>query len=155
MGTISGSKRIDAPPMQVWSMLSDLPSMGELSPENAGGRWERGVTGPAVGARFTGSNRQGRRRWSTRVQVTRCVPGEEFAFAVRIFGLPVADWAYRVTPEDADSCSVTETWTDRRGALLLRLGPLTTGVSDRADYTKQSIETTLATLKARSEAGGA
>ncbi len=152
MSTVSRSTRIAAPAEEVWVMLSDLPSMGDRSPENVGGRWTGGATGPAVGATFKGSNQRGWRRWSTVVEVVRSVPGSEFAFSVKVFGMRVADWAYDVTPEGTDSCSVTETWTDRRGPLLLRVGPLLTGVADREAFTASSIETTLASLKTRAEA---
>src|SRR5687768_3849760 len=55
--TISRSIELAADPDVVWAIVTDLPGMGELSPENAGGRWVGGSTGPAVGARFRGVNR--------------------------------------------------------------------------------------------------
>jgi len=155
MATLSRSIRIDAPAATVWALLSDLPSMGERSPENVGGRWSGGATGPTVGATFTGVNRQGWRRWSTKAEVVRSVSGSEFAFSVRALGLAVADWAYEVEEEGAGGCTVTERWTDRRGPLLLWGARLITGVADREAYNAVSIEQTLASLKARAEFSGA
>jgi hypothetical protein len=147
---VSGSTEVAAAPQRVWELVSDLPSMGEYSPENTGGAWRGGATGPAPGAVFRGRNGKGLRRWSTTSTVTRCVPGREFAFTVRAAGLPVAEWSYEIEPV-GDGCRVTETWTDRRGALITRLGGLTTGVADRAEFTAQSIEHTLRRVKARAE----
>jgi len=46
--------------------------MGEWSPENQGGMWAKGATGPAVGARFSGKNKNGTKAWSTSVEVNVC-----------------------------------------------------------------------------------
>ena len=149
--TISRSTTIAAPAQQVWELVSDLPAMGAYSPENTGGSWVGGATGPAVGAAFRGRNASGRRRWSTRSTVVRCEPGRAFAFEVSAVRMGVAQWAYELEPT-ADGCRLTETWTDRRSRLMTRLGVLTTGVEDRAAFTAQSIEHTLARVKERAEA---
>ena len=148
---LSRTVRIEAPPERVFDLVSDLPGMGRFSPENAGGRWQRGATGPAVGAVFRGTNRRGLHRWSTTCTVTRCEQGRAFAFAVTsVAGLPVAEWAYEIAPE-ADGCTLTETWTDRRGALITAAGRLVSGVSDRSAFTVESIERTLAAVKLAAE----
>ena len=150
MQTITRSVQVAAPAERVWALVSDLPRMGEFSPENAGGSWQRGATGPAVGAVFRGTNRSGGRRWSTRCTVTRCEPGRAFAFAVHAVGMPVAEWSYDLQPT-ADGCTLTETWQDRRSGLMSLLGRATTGVADRTAFTATSIEQTLAKVKARAE----
>ena len=147
---VSGSAEIAAPPQRVWELVSDLPSMGEYSPENAGGSWRGGATGPAPGAVFRGRNGKGLRRWSTTCTVTRCEPGRAFAFTVRAAGMPVAEWSYEIEPAGG-GCRVTETWTDRRGTLITQLGRLTTGVADRAAFTAESIQHTLNRVKVRAE----
>jgi hypothetical protein len=149
--TISRSLDVDAPAEQVWALVSDLPGMGELSPENAGGRWVGGATGPAAGARFRGANRNGWRRWSTDARVTECDPPRRFAFAVRAVGLPVATWSYDVAPRPG-GCTVTESWQDQRGRAMLAIGLLASGVRDRTAFTAASIEATLAAVKRRAEA---
>lgn len=152
-GTISRSTVVTAAPERVWELVSDLPGMGEFSPENVGGSWRGGATGPAVGAVFLGRNRSGLRRWSTRSTVTRCEPGRAFAFVVSSVGLPVAEWSYDLVPE-GDGCRLTETWHDRRGPLMVGLGRLVSGVGDRAEFTARSIEQTLQRVRVRAEEGG-
>ena len=147
---VSRSTTIAAPPDRVWSLVSDLPGMGAFSPENVGGAWRGGATGPVLGAVFRGHNRNGLRRWSTTCTVTRCEPGTSFAFSVRSVGLPVAEWSYDLRP-DGPGCRLTETWTDRRGALIRLLGTTATGVCDRAAFTAQSIERTLERVKEHAE----
>ena len=44
------SRDIDAPAHDVFALVSDLTRMGEWSPENTGGKWVKGSTGPALGA---------------------------------------------------------------------------------------------------------
>ena len=143
---ITRSVVVQAPASKVWELVSDLPRMGALSPENDGGTWVKGATGPAVGARFRGRNRRGWRRWSTDVVVTRCTPGEEFAFEVTSVGLPVAAWSYAVE-DRGSSCLLSESWQDRRGAVITRLGRAVAGVADRDAFTATSIDATLAAVR--------
>jgi hypothetical protein len=141
---------VTAPPEVVWDLVSDLPGMGRFSPEATGGAWTGGHAGPAVGAVFAGRNARGRRTWSTRSRVVACEPGRVFAFEVSSLGLPVAEWRYDIAPTAA-GCHVTETWTDRRGAVIRVVGGLATGVRDRRAYAASSIEHTLDRIKAAAE----
>lgn len=107
------SRDIAAPPGKVWDLVSDLPRMGEWSPENEGGKWMKGASRPVRGAVFRGHNKNGLRRWSTTVTVTECEPGKVFEFAVSSGPLDVANWRYEfeATPT---GCRVTESWLDNR-----------------------------------------
>jgi uncharacterized protein YndB with AHSA1/START domain len=136
----------------VWALVSDITRMGEWSQESTGGTWRGGATGPALGARFTGTNANGRRHWTTACEVTACDPGRAFGFRVRAAGLKVARWDYRITPTDA-GCAVTETWTDDRGAVMTFLGRLVTGVADREAHNRAGMKQTLAELKSVAESG--
>lgn len=149
MTTVRRTVEVAAPPQRVWELVSDLPRMGEYSPENAGGRWAKGG-GPVEGAVFRGTNRRGSRSWSTRARVTRAEPGRAFAFEVDAVGLAVATWSYEIEPSPT-GCRVTESWQDRRGRLISSAGRLLTGVGDREGFTAESIEQTLARVKARAE----
>lgn len=150
--TVSRSTDIAASPDAVWALVSDLPAMGRFSPENTGGTWRGGATGPTLGARFTGANKRGVRRWRTSVVVSQCEPGRAFAFDVSWLGLKVARWSYDVEPAPA-GCRLTESWEDRRGRLVKTGGTVHTGVSDREAFASSSIEHTLAAVKQAAEQG--
>lgn len=147
--TVARTVEVGAPAERVWELVSDLPGMGAFSPENRGGRWVRG-DGPDVGSVFVGRNGSGRRRWSTRSTVVQSEPGRAFAFDVASGGLPVSRWSYALEPTTT-GCRVTESWEDRRGALVRALGRVMTGVADRAAFTAGSIEHTLLSVKAEAE----
>lgn len=148
--TVSRSVDVDAPPESVWALVSDLPQMGELSPENTGGSWLDGAVGPVLGARFRGVNRRGWRRWSTSVQITACEPGRRFVFDVTSMGLPVARWSYDLEPRGT-GCTLTESWLDRRGRVIDAIGLLATGAGHDAAYTATGIEQTLERVKRKAE----
>ncbi len=151
--SISVDREIGAPPETVWALVSDLPRMGEWSDENQGGEWIKGATGPAVGARFRGANRNGFRRWKTLVTVTDAEPGERFAFDVTLVGLPISSWAYDIEPTE-QGCRVTERWTDRRPGWFGPIARVATGVSDRAEHTRVGMTDTLERVAAAAEANG-
>jgi ligand-binding SRPBCC domain-containing protein len=141
----AASLDIAAPPEKVWALVSDLPRMGEWSPENAGGKWVKGATGPALGAVFNGNNMNGIRRWSTTVTVIGCEPGALFEFAVTSGPLEVATWRYEM--EETDSgCRVTESWVDQRKKWFATLARVMGDHS--AEHAQQEMEKTLANLRA-------
>ena len=139
---------INAPAEKVWALVSDLPRMGEWSPENAGGKWVKGATGPALGAVFKGTNKNGIRRWSTNVTVIACEPGKVFEFAVTSGPLEVANWRYEF--EDTESgCRVTESWEDRRKSWFVAVARVMGDHS--AGHAEQEMAATLANLAAAVE----
>ena len=89
---VSVTTHIDAPAERVYALVSDLPRMGEWSPENTGGRWLGSATEAAVGARFRGSNRKGIARWSTTCTIVEATPGEAVAWDVAAGPIQVARW---------------------------------------------------------------
>lgn len=147
---VGDSTVIEAPAQRVYAMVSDVTRMPEWSPEQAAARWIGGATGPAVGARFRGSNRNGRRHWSTTCTVTAAEPGKRFAFRVSSYGLPVAEWSYDLADTNA-GCVVTESTVDRRGWLIRYGGGVVTGVWQRPVHNLDGIRRTLAALKAAAE----
>ena len=148
---VTVTRDVAASPETVWEMISDLPRMGEWSPENVGGSWVGGATGPAPGAKFRGVNRSEQRSWKTVAKVVDADPGRRFAFMVTVGGLPVAEWAYDLEPTES-GCRVTESWTDRRPGFFKPIAAKVTGVSDRVRHNRSTMETTLAALAAAAEA---
>ena len=98
------SLHIEAPAEEIYDIVTDIAQMGRLSPECTGGRWLNGATGPAVGARFKGSNKRGIARWSTTNEVVEADPGRVFSFETQQCA---ARWTYRLEP-DGDGTLVTE-----------------------------------------------
>ena len=148
---ISVTTEIAAPAGEVWSMVADLTRMGEWSPENDGARWIKGATGPTLGARFTASNHQGAKKWSTSGVIVEAEPGRVLSFRITVGPVKVALWRY--TFEDtAGGCRVTETWIDERSGFVKALGKPVSGVADRATHNRAGMEQTLANLKAAAEA---
>jgi uncharacterized protein YndB with AHSA1/START domain len=151
---VTVNREIDAPAEQLWAMVSDVTRMGEWSPENVGGTWLGGATGPAPGARFKATNRIGKRRWSTVATVVDADPGRRFSFRVGAMGLKVAEWSYTFEPT-ATGCRVTEGWIDQRAGFFKPIAKLATGVSDRAAHNRAGMEQTLERLAAAAEASAA
>jgi uncharacterized protein YndB with AHSA1/START domain len=153
MGAMTGvsvTQAIAADPAAVYRLVSDVTRMGQWSPETTSCRWLDGATGPAVGARFSGTNRHGFRRWSTTCTVTAANPGERFAFSVTWGPFPISEWAYDICPTD-EGCSVTERWVDRRPGPLRAASPAVMGIVDRDAHNRKGMQVTLAALKAAAE----
>ena len=150
MSDVEVTERIDAPAAKVYEMVSDLPRMGEWSPENTGGKWLAGASGPAVGARFRGTNRAGWRFWMTTVTVRSAERGRRFAFDVDTAGVPIASWEYEFVERDG-GCTVTERWTDRRPGWMRTVSIPVTGVRDRGEHNRGNMQQTLRKLKVAAE----
>jgi len=112
--------QIDAPPEKVWALVSDVTRMGEWSPETVKAAWIDGATGPAVGARFKGSNKRGILRWSTKCTVVACEPGKEFTFVVGTAENPATRWSYQFAPT-AGGTEATESFEAIRYGWFLKL----------------------------------
>jgi hypothetical protein len=142
------SRDIAAPAEKLWGLVSDLPRMGEWSPENAGGTWAKGAAGPATGAVFRGRNKNGVRRWSTTATVGDCEAGKVFEIAITVGPFPVSRWRYEFE-DTAGGCRVTESWNDHRSAFT-RLMARPMGVHDAA-HAKSEMAATLANLAQAAE----
>ena len=143
-------REINAPAERVWKMVSDLPRMGEWSPENEGGVWLKGADGPVAGAKFRGANRHGKRSWKTIATIIDAEPGRRLTFRTAVMGIPDSEWSYELESTDG-GCRVTEAWTDRRPGWFKPLTALVTGVGDRETHNRAGIEQTLESLAAAAE----
>ena len=143
--TVVVSREISASADAVWPLVSDLTRMGEWSPENQGGEWIKGATGPAVGALFKGRNSNGKRSWSTTVKVIEFDPPKHMAFALMVGKSAWCDWVWEVAPS-GNGCTVTHSWIDRRSKLANWLGGKVSGVTDRAAHNRANMERTIDAL---------
>ncbi|MDQ1386285.1 MAG: hypothetical protein QOG65_3664 [Actinomycetota bacterium] len=156
-GTIGkATTSIDASPEALYDLVSDVRRMGEWSPECQRCVWLDDVTGPAVGARFKGSNAHGIARWSTKSKVVAAEPGREFAFVIGHLGRDMTKWSYRFEPT-TNGTVVTETFemlADMPWYFALS-DRFLMGVKDRQADLEKNMAETLQRLKSASERRGA
>lgn len=144
------SLRIAAPTERVYGIVTDVAQMGRLSPECTGGRWLDGATGPAVGARFKGSNKRGIARWSTTNKVVEAEPGRAFSFETLQSS---CRWTYRLEP-DGDGTIITESralFRDRPLVAKLFTKILLGGEDGHTDELREGMRQTLERVKAIAE----
>jgi hypothetical protein len=153
MDTAQGSIVIDGvTPDEVWTVISDVTRTGDWSPENTGSRWRGGANGPALGARFQGTNRNGVFYWRTTAVVMAADVGRRFAFDVSALGVPISSWDWTMTPA-GDGTTVALDWTDRRagplGQAMRSSAKLFTGAAMDQAHIQANIDASLAQLRER------
>jgi uncharacterized protein YndB with AHSA1/START domain len=148
MPDFAESITIDAPPEQLFALVSDLPRMGEWSPECTRVTWLSGTTTAVPGARFIGHNRAGAVRWFTQGEIVDADPGRRFSFRIHFGPVPIAFWTYEFTATPT-GCQVTESWTDHRPAAFRRAFSWIFG--NRNTRNRTGIHHTLKSLKSTAE----
>ena len=144
------SREIKASPDAVWAAISDVTRMGEWSPECHTCTWNDDATGPAVGAKFTGHNRNGDKEWTTEAEIVACEPGRLFAFDGVFGDLHFSKWQYRIEPTDG-GCLVTEVWDEGRPPEIIEMTKDISGVDDRGAHNRAGMAATLERLAAAVE----
>jgi len=89
---------IDAPVSTVWRLVSDINVPARFSEELQRARWEEEFDGPALGARFIGSNKHpvvG--EWEVQCHVTHYEPEQEFGWCVVSVENPGARWRFELS----------------------------------------------------------
>jgi hypothetical protein len=142
------STHVDASPTVLYDVVSDVRRMGEWSPECRRCEWIDGATGPAVGARFKGSNRRGVARWSTKPRVVAADPGREFAFVIGHLGRDMTRWSYQFE-STSEATNVTESFEMLRDMpwYFRFTNRLLMGVKDRQADLETNMAETLRRLK--------
>ena len=147
-----GTVTIDAPADEVFAVVADPVAMAGLAAELQSVRWLDGAAEAALGARFEGLNRHGRRSWRTVCEVVELRPGRSFGYDVATgFGVPISRWRYDVEPAGDGTCVVTETNWARIPVWFVPLALAVTGTINRPALNRANIATTLDRLKARME----
>jgi len=124
---------IDAPPVRVWRLVSDVTLMPAMSSELRSVEWLDGASRAALGARFIGhSKHEALGEWSTISHVVEFEPERVFGWAVGDPADPGALWRFRLEPKDGGT-QLSE-W--------MQLGPARSGLSlaiDRMPDKEQKI----------------
>jgi hypothetical protein len=142
---------VGAPAAEIYALVSDLPRMGEWSPECETLEWTDGSTGPALDARFVGHNRTGPRgliRWSRHGRVLVADPGREFAFVTEEGGRESTVWRYEMEPLADGGTRVRESYEVRWIPTWARILDVPT---NRVRELRDGMAATLRKLKAAAE----
>jgi hypothetical protein len=141
---------IEASPMQLYDLVSDVRRMGEWSPECRSCAWTGGASGPVADARFTGTNRRGLVRWRTKLQVVTARQGDEFAFVK--LGHDQTKWTYRFEPRGGGTI-VTESFELQHDLPwhIAFIERRVIGIKDRRADLESGMRTTLQRLKRAAE----
>jgi uncharacterized protein YndB with AHSA1/START domain len=151
----TGEVTIDASPGAVYRLVSDPVRMAGFAEEFYKAHWIRGAKGAEVGNWFSGSNRNGWRRWWTHAQVTEAEPGRRFAYRVRTpFFVPISRWEYDITPSGDGSRLTVTNWL-RVPGWFVPIAILITGQPDRAGTNAGNIAVTLRRVKEHLESSPA
>jgi uncharacterized protein YndB with AHSA1/START domain len=151
-----GATWIAVTPEAAYAAVTDLPRMGEWSPENRGGEWVGSTNEAIVGATFRGLNRGPHGEWDTTLTVIEADPPARFAFCVAPPGEAGTTWRYGFRSA-RHGTTVTEAfewyWTPiPNEGFRGRVGHLPIGeaekvVSERERHLQDQVERTLANLK--------
>jgi hypothetical protein len=143
---VTVTRVIPADATTLFNIVSDITNMPTHSPETVATQWLDGATGPAVGARFKGTNHLGPNKWSSKPTITELVDGERFAFKVP--GKAGATWTYTFGASAAGTV-VTESMVQTKASPLpIRLLLRRAGVTDRAANLRDAMNVTLERLEA-------
>lgn len=148
--TVSVDRSLAASPEEVFAVVADPTAIAELSPELQGVRWLDGATGPELGARYRGVNRNGIFRWSTVSTITELDPPRTIAHDVGLLGRTFSRWRYDLEP-DGDGTRITASTIDLRPGWFARVSVVGTGVADRTERNRQNLAATLDALAGRLE----
>lgn len=144
------TRRIEAAPEDIWAAITDITRMGEWSPECHTCRWVGDASGPALGARFEGQNRNGEHEWTTEVEIVELDAPRRFVFEGVVGDYHFSRWGYVIEPTDTGS-TVTEFWDELRGPDIIEMTSTISGVADRAPHNRAGMERTLERLAAAVE----
>lgn len=149
------SIEIAAPPETVWTLVSDIPRMGDWSPICHRCEWLGDADHAEVGARFVGHNKANGARWSRECTITAAEPGRELAFSTYFRGAESTRWRYtfEATPTGTRVVEAYDVISVPRWVKAVRMLP---GMPRKSLRDGQAgMSTTLERLKAAAEAGAA
>jgi len=97
--TVEVAVHIEAPPSNVWALVTDFNVLAQFSDEFRGGEWLDPSTDPGLGSRFRGSNENTRAAWEVTCTVIDWEPDRAFGWCVEDPSNPVATWRFTLGPD--------------------------------------------------------
>ncbi len=147
---IEVSRDVAAPPAVIFAAITDITRMGEWSPECVSAEWNEGFSAPALGAMFTGHNRNGDKEWSVEAKIVDLVDNQRFFFDCIVRDFVFSKWGYTIEATNS-GCRITEYTQDLRLESSLERSTMISGVSDRATHNRAGMEATLERIAAAIE----
>jgi hypothetical protein len=146
------SVTVAAPPEAVYDIVSDVTRIGELSPVTKSAEWTA-----ADRSSFAGTNAMGDHEWTTQCRVDVAERGREFTFVNQgqDGASDLVRWSYTFASA-GDGAEVSEHWQILPAYLGLFEGRMSeeetaAHLDGSVDRTRESMEATLAALKAAAE----
>jgi uncharacterized protein YndB with AHSA1/START domain len=147
---LEASIEIDAPPAQVWALISDPRRMAAFSPQVVR-TFVRGKGPVAKGTKFFNLNHRGPLMWPTQAEVVRCEPHTEFAFRVKENW---TIWSFTLEPTAAGGTRVVQRRETPKGISKVSLGLTKVALGGVPTFTgelEQGMQETLGKIKAAAE----
>ena len=118
--TVTVDAVVDAPPAAVWAIVGDPRRTGDWSHECHEVEFVDGSIAPAIGARFRGVNRVGRKGWTRTSEIVGYEPGREISWRTVPTGLyrDSTVWTITVAPDGAGATKITQRYE------VVQLSPL-------------------------------
>lgn len=141
---------VDAPPAQVWSLVSDVQRMAKWSPQVV--RCSIKGDGVQQGTKFSNLNRQGLLVWPTNGKVVRFEPHRDFAFRI---AENRSIWSFELEPLPGGGTRITQRreLPDGISNLSLRMTKVALGgVDNFNERLRNGMRQTLERIKAEAEA---
>jgi uncharacterized protein YndB with AHSA1/START domain len=141
---------VDAPPAEVWAMVSDIERMASWSPQVVRTTIKGG--GVQQGTKFSNLNRQGPLFWPTKGKVVRFEPHRDFAFRI---AENRTVWSFQLEPLPGGGTRVTQRreLPDGISNLSLVLTKVALGGVDKfTERLREGMRETLERIKAEAEA---
>ncbi|MGW5150501.1 SRPBCC family protein [Rhodococcus koreensis] len=150
---------IDAPASRVWSLISDITLMPELSQELQEVWWLENATAPAVGSSFAGrSHHPAQGSWETTSKIAVFDPDSRFVWDVYACGdpIPSSTWGFelaetdgvttlkqwgRIGPGRSNLNAVIERLPHKEARILeVRLGEIRAGLTANIEAIRKLVE---------------
>ena len=147
---LEASIEIDAPPAQVWALISDPRRMSGFSPQVVK-TFVRGGGPVTAGTKFLNLNHRGPVFWPTQAEVVRCEPHREFGFRVKE---NYTIWSFTLEPTSDGGTRLTQRRETPRGISTLSTSLTRVALGGVPKFTgelQQGMHETLARIKAAAE----